>query len=244
MKPAFKAPPGEEKSALVFIHGYNVKFNDAVVRAAQIGFDLKMSGPTALFSWPSKGTLTDYLADHDSVEYSEDYLAEFLIKMVAQSGSNRIHIIAHSMGNRGLLKCLSVVLQKLKKTANLKFGQIFLAAPDIDADLFGQLCAGYKKLGQRTTLYVSSKDKALAASSRFRGKQRVGFGPPILTFDDIDTIDVSHLDLTFLAHSYYAEAAEVIYDIFDALKGNPPEKRLRLACCPTKAGHCYWRVKK
>jgi len=237
-----KKLPKDEKTALVFIHGYNVKFHDAVIRAAQIGFDLKIPGPTALFSWPSKGRLKGYLADYDSIEYSESYLADFLAKMVTASGAKKIHLIAHSMGNRGLLRCLKEVLQKLK-ARRPRFGEIFLAAPDVDPDLFGQLSPVYKTAGKRTTLYVCSKDKALAASSLMRGKRRVGFGPPILTFKHIDTVDASHLDLLFLGHDYYGAASELIYDIAEALDGTSADKRIRLVRCAEVKTQCFWRFR-
>ena len=48
---------GEEPHALVFLHGFNVTFADAAIRAAQIGFDLKVPGATAFFSWPSRGSV-------------------------------------------------------------------------------------------------------------------------------------------------------------------------------------------
>lgn len=40
----------DRKQALVYIHGYNVGFEEAAIRAAQIGFDLKIGGITAFFS--------------------------------------------------------------------------------------------------------------------------------------------------------------------------------------------------
>jgi hypothetical protein len=39
-----------ERMALVFIHDFNVSFNDAAIRAAQIAFDLKTPGVAAFFS--------------------------------------------------------------------------------------------------------------------------------------------------------------------------------------------------
>jgi esterase/lipase superfamily enzyme len=54
---------GEQPQALVFLHGYNVTFEAAAIRAAQIGYDLKVPGATAFFSWPSRGSVTAYPAD-------------------------------------------------------------------------------------------------------------------------------------------------------------------------------------
>ena len=54
--------------ALFFLHGYNVTFEDAAIRAAQMDCDLKVPGATAFFSWPSKGSLEGYPADEASID--------------------------------------------------------------------------------------------------------------------------------------------------------------------------------
>lgn len=41
---------GDAPHALFFLHGFNVSFEEAAIRAAQIGFDLKVPGATAFFS--------------------------------------------------------------------------------------------------------------------------------------------------------------------------------------------------
>ena len=46
----------DERSALIFVHGYNVSFQEAALRAAQIGFDLSVKGAMAFFGWPSQGS--------------------------------------------------------------------------------------------------------------------------------------------------------------------------------------------
>jgi hypothetical protein len=61
----------ESTHALVFLHGYNVTFRDAAIRAAQLHVDLNVNGATAFFSWPSKGRLTSYLADGSTIGHLE-----------------------------------------------------------------------------------------------------------------------------------------------------------------------------
>ena len=39
---------------LVFVHGYNVSFDDAARRAAQISYDIGFTGQPMAFSWPSR----------------------------------------------------------------------------------------------------------------------------------------------------------------------------------------------
>ena len=234
----------DENSALVFIHGFNVSFVDAARQAAQIGVDLQVRGIMAFYSWPSKGKFAGYTADEATMEASEEYITEFLINLVQKSGVKKVHIIAHSMGNRGLLRAMQNILFKVQRdTSDISFGQIFLAAPDVDPDLFQKLAEAYKQLAERTTLYVSSKDKALVASRIIHNQPRVGFSPPITVVEGIDTVDVSDIDLTLLGHGYFAEQRDLLKDIHDLLMDNtPPEKRFALV--PQQlAEKKYWKFK-
>ena len=234
----------DENSALVFIHGFNVSFVDAARQAAQIGVDLQVRGIMAFYSWPSMGKYSGYTADEATIEASEEYITEFLINFAQKSGVKKVHIIAHSMGNRGLLRAMQSILSKVKSDASdISFGQIFLAAPDVDSDLFQKLAEAYKQLAERTTLYVSSKDKALVASRIIHNQSRVGFSPPITVVEGIDTIDVSDIDLTLVGHGYFAEQRDLLKDIHNLLMANtPPDKRFALI--PQQlAEKKYWKFK-
>jgi esterase/lipase superfamily enzyme len=95
---------------LIYIHGYCVSFEEAALRAAQIGSDLNLQGAMAFYSWPSKGDLTGYLADSATIDASESFIREFLLDFYRKSGAERVHIIAHSMGNRGLLRAMERIV--------------------------------------------------------------------------------------------------------------------------------------
>ncbi|WP_235557275.1 alpha/beta hydrolase [Methyloglobulus morosus] len=232
-----------DKSILVYIHGYNVNFEEAAIRAAQIGFDLKVPGITAFYSWPSQGTLLGYGADYDNIQISEDSLSRFLVKMAKNTNADRVHIVAHSMGNYGLLRAMSGATAKATDSG-IKFGQIFLAAPDVDVALFRQLANIYPKVSERTTLYVSAKDKAVDASSWLRKNQpRAGYMPPITIVKGIDTIEATNIDVGLLGHSYFSEAAGILGDMHNLLLHNdPPDKRPQLIRHTTKEGAPYWAV--
>ncbi|MDE5108469.1 MAG: alpha/beta hydrolase, partial [Trichodesmium sp. St17_bin3_1_1] len=195
-----------ERSALVFVHGYNVNFEDAAIRAAQMGFDLQVPGITAFYSWPSQGKLLAYPVDAASIEASEKYMTEFLLNLAKKTHIEKIHIIAHSMGNRGLLRAVQRIISQVQTITNIVFGQIILAAPDVDIDLFKELAKGYRQLAERTTLYISSKDKALATSGLIHQHDRAGFFPPVTVVEGIDTVKVSKIDVTLLGHGYFADA--------------------------------------
>jgi esterase/lipase superfamily enzyme len=108
-----------ERSALVFIYGFNVTFQEAAIRAAQIGFDLKVRGIVGLFSWPSKGRLgpLDYTADEAGIEASETHISDFLIGFAEKAQAERVHVIAHSMGNRGLLRAVQQIVETAARSA-------------------------------------------------------------------------------------------------------------------------------
>jgi esterase/lipase superfamily enzyme len=231
-----------ERIALVYIHGFNVSFEEAALTAAQIGFDLKFLGITAFYSWPSKGKLMGYAADEATIQASENHIAQFLIDFVAESGAERVHIIAHSMGNRGLLRSLQRIANEFQSQSIVPFGQIFLAAPDEDPDVFCNLASIYQTLSERTTLYVSSKDKALFSSGIIHDRPRTGFTPPITTVSGIDTIDVSHANLTLLGHGYFSDTSDVLHDISDLLLyGTSPDRRFGLEKVET-ATQKYWVI--
>jgi esterase/lipase superfamily enzyme len=93
----------------VFIHGYNVSFFEAARRTAQLHWDLGFRGTPAFFSWPSGGSLLDYWADEASSEWAASHLREFLDLLAKRSGAKKIHLIAHSMGNRPLSRALAEI---------------------------------------------------------------------------------------------------------------------------------------
>lgn len=235
--------PGERR-ALVFIHGFNVDFEEAALRTAQIATDLKVPGIAAFYSWPSKGAgVLSYEADAASVEASESHITEFLSRFATDSGAERIDILAHSMGNRALLRSLQRIMQHAAITGKVPFGQVMLAAPDIDATLFRDLAKVYPQLGQHTTLYVSSKDKALAASAIVHDHPRAGYTPPVTVVTGIDTVEVSNVDLSFLGHGYYAAARDVLHDMHDLIMhGSPPKSRMGLLSAKTPDGQPYWQI--
>lgn len=239
LRAKIQAAPEGDQQALVFIHGYNVSFEEAALRAGQIAEDLRPPGVTAFFSWPSKGSLAGYPADEATIEWSVPFIRDFLVRVARDSGARRVHVIAHSMGNRGLMRALEDIAQDAALRGAVKFGQIILAAPDIDAAVFQQVAAVYPQLSERTTLYASPGDKALEVSKRLHQYPRAGFTPPVTVVPGVDTIEVPQLDLLALGHGYFADFAGVLEDIHHLLRHNtPPGKRQR----PRPAGS-HWLIK-
>lgn len=231
-----------DRQALVYLHGYNVAFEEAALRGAQMGFDLKVPGVTAFYSWPSSASLEGYFADQDRIEASEPQIAEFLVRMVRDSGARKVHLLAHSMGNRGLARAIQRIAAQAHEAGDVRFGQIILAAPDVSVGLFKEIARVYPELSERTTLYASAKDRALAMSKFLQDATRAGFTPPITVVPGIDTVEVTDIDVTLLGHGYYGDAEAVLYDMSQLLTANAePAMRPRLRAVDGTDGP-YWRI--
>lgn len=231
-----------DNDAFVFIHGYNVAFNDAVMRTAQISYDFAFRGAPILFSWPSSGALRDYARDGESIDLAVDSLHHFLDDIVLKTGAKKIHLVAHSMGNRLLLRTLKKFSDQGRSAL---FGEIIFAAADVPKREF--TAADPRKiaaLGRRVTIYASSKDHALVASARFNNSDRLGeSGAKLFLADGIDSIDASEVDTDMLHHSYFANARPVILDLARLLAlGVAPNVKPRELKPDTRGDLRFWLV--
>ncbi len=232
--------------ALVFVHGYQTKFDNAVFRTAQIAYDLKFDGASFLYSWPSGGTLQGYTYDLGSAAQAEPYLREFLQLVRDELGAKKLSVIAHSMGNQPLLR----VLQDLKRSLpeGVLISQLILAAPDVDRDNFENIVTSIRGIAEGITLYAASNDTALQVSRQVNGGvPRAGDVPeggPIV-IEGIDTIDATatSMDSVGINHSGYAENNALLTDIGKLIgEGTrPPGVRLpTMERVETDKG-AYWR---
>jgi len=117
---------GTNKDAVVFIHGFNVTFDDAAKRTAQVAYDIGFKGAPIMFSWPSDGALSQYMSDREDVTWSINHIEQFLTDVVDKAGAKKIHLIAHSMGNQGLIGALYRIALKNRKGKKRLLDNIFV----------------------------------------------------------------------------------------------------------------------
>jgi esterase/lipase superfamily enzyme len=221
----------DERDLLLFLHGYNTSFEDAARRTAQFAYDLEFKGRAALFSWPSQASVAKYTVDETNVEWSIPHFQEFLKLALSEVGARNVHVIAHSMGNRALVRALREFDTAALPAGSAKLREVVFAAPDIDADTFAELAAVFRGRAGRFTLYASENDGALAASKTIHKYARAGdAGPEILVLDGVDTIDASAVDTSLLGHSYYGDNRSILSDIHALVRGgNAPRFGMKAA---------------
>ncbi|HET6788051.1 MAG TPA: alpha/beta hydrolase, partial [Aquabacterium sp.] len=216
---------------LLFVHGFNVTFEEAVLRAAQLAFDLKFAGVPLCYSWASVGDTEDYIQDEQTVEWSTDNLRRFLELVTTKLGLKTLHVICHSMGNRALTRVLS---QWAEQPGQAPIGQVVLAAPDVDTGLFKQLVARFKPEWQ-VTLYASRTDRAILASRLLHDNPRAGDAKPPCVMPRVVTVDVSSAgaQMLGLGHSYFAAASTVFTDLYYLLRNVPVDQRKSVCKAPS-----------
>jgi esterase/lipase superfamily enzyme len=155
---------------LVFVHGFNNRFDDAVYRFAQIVHDSKAPAIPVLFTWPSRGEtkLRAYTYDRESANYSRDALEDLLNSLTGLPAITEVNLLAHSMGNwvalealrgRSIRRSASAALLKPDKLKNA-----LLVAPDVDVDVFRTQILRMGPARPRIALFVSQDDSALGLS--------------------------------------------------------------------------------
>lgn len=230
--------------AFVFVHGFNVTFADAARRTAQIAYDMNFDGLPILYSWPSQGNIMGYLADGAVVQLSGRLLSEFLEQVVADSGARRIHLVAHSMGNRALTEALE--LFALRHTGEPPaFDQVLFTAPDLDAGLFANMVGTIRPAVNRMTLYTSKNDWALRVSNSLNGgAPRAGEGADgVVLPASVDSIDMSVLGEDMLAHSYFADDTSALTDILSLFwRDAPPDRRCGMTVSAAGVTSATWSL--
>jgi esterase/lipase superfamily enzyme len=207
-----------KRRVLVFIHGFNNRFDDAVFRFAQIVHDAKTPVVPVLFTWPSRGSVLAYGYDRESNTYSRNALEKTLQALARDPAVGEISVLAHSMGNWVTLEALRQMAIRDGRVA-AKIRNVLLAAPDVDVDLFRESILDMGKSRPSFTLFVSQDDRALAISRRVWGDAvRLGAIDPDREpyRSELEKADITVLNLSKLRtgdplnHSKFAESPEVV----------------------------------
>ena len=224
-----------QRIPLVFVHGFNVKFQEAIFRAAQIAYDLKYQGPVVLFSWPAgsgDGFLDDklinrtYKSNSATAKESIQVFKEFLESLKKNDLS--VNLLVHSMGHQVVLPALQMFAASNPQIDDTKplIHELILNAPDYEIGKFGDMSEQLNQLTKRVTLYCSFNDNAMVASEVMNNTKRLG---ACALIDNIDTINVSLVDAPTmgvgLGHGYYS-SRPILTDVFQVLLGISAEKRL------------------
>lgn len=194
---------------VIYVHGYGESFAKNCRRAALLQHRLQMNGRFLLFSWPASNYLT-YGEDVNDMLASVDQLNELLSLAAESIGGQRLIILAHSLGTRGVVEAL-----KRRDDGPPTFGKIVFVAPDMRRDLFLENAQLLQDRASDVTVYMSDSDRVLMLSAAVNASGRLGLAKEFdLDVERVHFVDVTAAGTTDLSgHMYHMFNPAVTEDL-------------------------------
>lgn len=164
---AAQRDPGKRR-VVIFVHGYNNTFAEALYMNTQIIHDYKSTDIPLLFSWPSGGENLGYMHDRDEVMSSRSAF-EAVLDQVNAADVESFVIVGHSIGSQLVMETLRQHAIRGGGKAWAKLAGVLLVSPDIDVDVFEQLRKDMGGLPQPFMVIGSKNDRLLAISGVING---------------------------------------------------------------------------
>jgi esterase/lipase superfamily enzyme len=238
----------QQSDVLLFIHGYNVSWTNAVGTALSLQTmlnasperDAEQQVQVVLFTWPSDGMalpFVSYKSDRSEAAGSGNAIGRGILKVRDFLASLRrsdeelckqdLHLLCHSMGNYLLENALERCDAFTPGNALPRiFEHIFLCAPDVDDTALeeGHPLGRAHELARSVSVYHNRGDAALVISDFTKGNpDRLGSnGParPAHVHNKVHQVDCTPLVKGLVEHSYYL-VGHVNADIRMSIDGIP-----------------------
>ena len=232
-----------KQDCVVFIHGFNVSFKQAIQRVAQLKrFYAERPMTWLVFTWPSDGSMLPfkaYASDRDDARASGVALGRGLRKLASFLHGSRpedfcgqsVHLMTHSMGGYALRWALQSIQGATGGNLRRLMEHILMFAPDEDDDAFelAHKLQSLPDMARRISLYHNSGDLALVTSDVTKGNpDRLGAAGPRnsrLLPDKVSVLNcepVLSLRQDPKGHGYYCLNETVRQDVLAVLAGGAP----------------------
>lgn len=251
----------ENFSGLLYIHGFNVSFEEAANNTAKLSYDLGFTGQPFFFSWPARGSVPSYTADREDMKSSQPALRSMIRDILTLTPITQLYIVAEGMG-------AALVSHALKNTFathpefRQRISEIVLIAPDIDRTEFIDELAPFiasaerpvtlyasndypglnfqKQLGERVlqTVNESSGLRAIEAAETRSLAGDTENGP--LVVNHVETIDMGVANTPLSEAQGFADPGAILEDLWDLINnGNRANSRSQLTACYSPDG-THW----
>lgn len=210
---------GANDELLVFFHGFNNTFDDAVRRAVAYKLDVGMDLRILVWSWPSMGDGGGYVHDMQSVNFSRRDVEPFAKALLNAGLGPKTTLLAHSMGSM-----VAIDLVGLINRSGGTLDSLFLVAPDVPLTLFEAFTLDHRTAVPGLVVYANGADRALAASMAVNRERPIGLGGPNRNLiDNVETVDVTNLAKSKIRwrtnHSHAFDIPAVAQDMATAISG-------------------------
>lgn len=234
----------ENRDTLFFIHGYHTGKEDALKAGLEI-FDRYGDYNVVIFDWSSADEITGYWKDRKLAKPSGAVLARMINQYInfitatstIKSCNQKIHLIAHSMGNYVLCNALKSYKENYSNNILEVIENTFLMAADVDWVAFEKDSTDnlslLSEISNKIFVYYNEYDLALGISEETKhpGWKRLGRdGVKNITSvsDDISQVKFNTTDENISGegfHSYLIKSKTVIDDMNSWIKKMGNEMR-------------------
>ena len=226
--------------AVIFIHGYNTPFLDGLYRTAQLVVETGFHGVPIYFGWPGGEHWWEYPAATQQVMAAAQELASVLRLVATAAEVTKVHVVAHSMGNKVLVEAIALLAQDATIRTG-KVSDLVMAAPDVVPSRLTQVAGMIRSVFRRSTVYVSDTDLALRVGTAFDHDHRVGERTPFSVPIGFEAVDATGAKDTIIGHSYFVETDTIANDLaaFVVRGESAMERGLRQT---TDKGNVLWEL--
>ncbi len=170
-----------DKDIYIYIHGFRVMFDVPVLVASELWHFMGYRGAFISYSWASTPSLFAYFADLEAAVIMARKLRLLFSYLAKETRAEKIHIVAFSAGSRLVVRALHQMAllsenntdEEIRK--KLRIGNVIIIGGDISHEEFGvALADGLLRIPERTTIYLSSADRALIFVNRLFRRERIG----------------------------------------------------------------------
>lgn len=231
-------------SVLLYVHGFRKDFDDVATNMAILAYETNLDSVPVFFSWPSAGSFFGYAGDTTNMRWAVADLRDALAGLLARESIDTVHVAAHSLGANGVLEALEDLARDGSADMD-KLGEVILASPDVDSDLFRRdYLPVLRRLGLRVTVYATDNDVPLQASQVVNRYRRLGDAKAEIFIDDgVETVVFSDVVTFMNSHDALLEIGDVQADLHYLVNERlGAAERPTVIAIDTEAGR-YWRTK-
>lgn len=246
------------RALLVVVHGFREAFPSALRKTTFLGHVLDINTPVLLFDWPGNqgSSPGGYRRAQRVAKASGAELARTLELIIRDIQPERLWLIANSMGAQVAVDAFRLLYQQADLAdAETEIADVLLTAPDVDYEEFDtQFRQALKAMARKTTIYVSSNDRALVASRLLNRGQRRGestLSPSQLEAaarvvdhdpegEEVTVVDVTPVNRTRNFHNFSLETPEFFDDVFLRLTNEETPRSRLIYAVQAPNGTIYW----
>jgi esterase/lipase superfamily enzyme len=250
---------GGNRDILIYVHGANTNFERAAAQAAQFQHFLGRDSVVMVFAWPSAGSLLRYWRDVATARRTESTFARLLEQLSVHTRAAHVDVLAYSAGamiaSPGLARAADDATNAAG-TSNLRLGEIYYAAPDVDFPVFVDNLPRYEDQVRRVTGALNMSDRALSFAQWFNRVSRAGrpnladIGPDETRWlvaasgrDELDVLSIRPDELPGLpatSHAFWYDHPWVSSDILLKLRFHAPPRARGLDPNSTEIALAFW----